>query len=277
MTALRRVLLAVIVVGWTLPATGLVLNALQSPDQAATSGWWNQVIDPHPSFDNVRTVLVGSEATTSFSSSLVDSLLVALPSALLVVVLAGLAAYALAWTSWSGRRLVLAGTVALIVIPVQITLVPLVAAYDGTGLRGTIPGLWLAHVAFGLPLATLLLRAAMLQVPGDVVEAARTDGASHLDVLGRIVVPLVVPALVAVGTLSFMLVWNDLVVTVALLGGPDAGAVPLPLALAQLVSVHPQDHALLAAGALVTALVPLAVYALLSRLVVSATEAVHLG
>lgn len=272
----RRASLIAIVAVWTLPITGLLLNALQSPQPGSTSGWWQQVTDPHLSVDNVRAVLAGSAATSSMFDSLLASLAVALPSAALVVVIASLAAYALAWAPLPGRRLMLAATVILVIIPVQVSLVPLVAAYDSTGLRGSIPGLWLAHVAFGLPLAVVLLRAAMVEVPVDVIDAARTDGAGHLDVLGRIVVPLVVPAIVAVATLQFLLVWNDLVVTTALLGGPDAGAVPLPLALADLVSSHPQDHPLLAAGALVTVLVPLGVYALLSRLVITATEAAHL-
>ncbi len=274
---LRRSALVVIAVVWTLPITGLVVNALRSPVAGSTSGWWNVVSDPQPSIESLRSVLSGSTATPSLFDALLSSLAVAVPSTVLVVGLGTLAAYALAWTDVPGRRTLIGAAVVLVVVPVQVALIPLVAAYDATGLRGGVVGLWLAHAAFGLPLAVLLLWAAMREVPADLVDAARSDGAGHFAVLGRIVAPLVVPALVGVATLQFLLVWNDLVVTVALLGDAHGGVVPLPLALAALVSAHPQADTLLAAGAVVTLVVPLAIYAALSRVVVGATEAVTLG
>lgn len=269
-SAVRRAVLAVVAVIWTLPLTGLALRAVQEPDAAATSGWWTLLRETQPSTTNLREVLSGSPSTVSFFDAMIDSLLVAVPATVLLLAVASLAAHALAWGHLPASRAILGTVVALVILPVQVALVPLVAAYDATGLRGTLPGLWLAHVAFGLPLAVLLLRSAMLEVPGDVVDAARADGAGHLDVLRMVVGPLVVPAIVAVAALQFLLVWNDLVVTIALVGGPDAATTPLPVALSHLVGTYPTADSVLAAGALVTLVVPLVVYAALSRLAVSA-------
>lgn len=273
MTRPAKVVVSLVALVWTLPITGLALSAVQPASRAATAGWWTIATRPSLSLGNLRDVLAGSGPTPGMFESLVASLAVAVPATVLLVVLGTLAAYALAWIDVPGRHWWVAGALVLLFVPVQVTLVPLVAAYDSTGLRGTWPGLWLAHLAFGLPLAVVLLRGAMGQVPADLIDAARTDGAGHLHVLGRIVVPLVVPALVGVAALQFLVVWNDFVVAAALLGGPDAGTAPLPLALADLVRARPQEHHLLNAASLVTIVVPLVLYASLHRLVLSATRA----
>jgi alpha-glucoside transport system permease protein len=268
-----RVVVALVAIVWTLPATGAILTALRPSEIGGGAGWWNVVTDPRITLDNLRDVLAGSGPAPGMWESFSASLAIALPATALLVTLAAPAAYALAWISFPGRTWLFLAAVALVFAPIQVALVPLVAVYDGTGLRGTWPGLWLAHVAFGLPLAVVLLRGAMASVPADLVDAARSDGASHLDTLWRVVVPLTIPALAAVTVLQFLVVWNDFLVAATLLGGPDPGTAPLPLALADLVRARPQDHHLLSAGALVTITVPLVVFAAMHRLVLAATGA----
>lgn len=272
MKPLWRAIVVAVVAVWTLPITGLVITALRPADQAVTSGWWTVVTDPSLTLGNVREVLGSSGTSPGMFDSFLASLAIAVPATVLLVVIAAIAAYALAWGPVHGRDWMLAGAVILLFVPVQVTLIPLVAAYDEIGLRGTWPGLWLAHVAFGLPLAVVLLRAAMAMVPADLVDAARTDGAGHLDTMRRVVLPLVMPALAGVAALQFLLVWNDFLVAATLLGAPEAGTAPLPLGLAELVSARPQEHHLLSAATLVTLIVPLGVYAALHRLVISATR-----
>jgi alpha-glucoside transport system permease protein len=252
---------------WTLPLTGLVVTAVRSPATATTRGWWTVVTDPSLTLDNLRTVLGGAGPTPGLWGALWSSVAIALPATVLTVTLAVLAAYGLVWTDLPGRRLAHLGAIALLFVPLQAVLIPLVAVYDDTGLRGTWPGLWLAHLAFGLPLAVVLLAGAMHLVPADLVDAARTDGADHGDTLRRVVLPLVVPAVAGVAALQFLIVWNDLLVAATLFGRPDGGGAPLPLVVAELVRTWPQELHLQGAGALVTVAVPLVMFAAYHRLI----------
>jgi alpha-glucoside transport system permease protein len=251
---------------WTLPLIGLAVTALRPPQQAVERGWWSVVTDPSLTLENLRSVLGGAGPVSGLWGALWSSMAIAVPATALTVVVALAAAYGLAWTRGRAQVIGHLTVVALLFVPLQAVLIPLVTVYDRTGLQGTLPGLWMAHLAFGLPLAVLLLSGAMRLVPSDLVDAARTDGAGHLDVLGKVVLPLALPAVAGVAALQFLLVWNDFLVAATLLGDPRASGAPLPLALADLVRTWPQELHLHAAGVVVTAAVPLVVFLGLHRL-----------
>ena len=280
-----RITLAIIVVVWTMPAAGVLVTSLRRGDAAGSTGWWRAFTDPQLTFDNYRQVLDSSPTGGGMLESFWASLAITVPATVAPLVLAVAAAYVFAWTRFSRGEWLFLAVVGLALVPVHMTLVPLVSVYTrgvevagvqlvpDLGLAGEWLGLWLAHTAFALPVAILLLRAAMAQVPANLVDAARSDGAGHLDTLMRVVVPLTVPALVAVGALQFLWVWNDFLVVSALLGEPDVGLSPLTVGLAELVSTRGQNLELLSAATVVTAAVPLVVYACLQRLVVSGARA----
>ncbi len=262
---LGRALAVLVAIVWTLPLTGVLVTALRPAPDAVALGWWTVVTDPSLTVDHLRTVLQGEGPVRSMWSATWSSLAISLPATVLVVALGLGAAYALVWTTGRSRRILHLVAVALLFVPLQAVLVPLVSAYDDTGLRGSLPGLWLAHAAFGLPLAVVLLAAAIRTVPHDLVDAARTDGAGHLAVLGRVVTPLVAPAVLGVALLQFLVVWNDLLVSATLLGDPRSSNAPLPLVLADIVRTWPNELHLHGAAVLVTVAVPLVVFAVLHR------------
>lgn len=267
----------VVALVWTLPLTGVLITAVRPADTAATDGWWRVVTDPSLTLDNVQAVLGGQGPVRSMWSATLSSVAISVPATLLVVGVGLLTASAIAWTDLPGRRAVHLVAVGALFVPVQALLVPLVTAYDDTGLRGTLPGLWLAHLALGLPLAVVLLTAAVRTVPTDLVDAARTDGAGHLDILRRVVAPLAAPAIAAVALFQFLLVWNDLLVAASLLGDPRGAHAPLPLVLADIVRTWPNSLHLHGAAALVTIAVPLVVFAVLHRLLTSVLGAAANG
>jgi alpha-glucoside transport system permease protein len=271
-TAIGTAIAVLVGVLWTLPLAGLLVAALRSPEVSVRRGWWTIVSEPALTLDNVRTVLDGAGPAPGLWGALGSSFAIAVPATVLTVAVATLAAYALVWTKVPGRSVAHLVAVGLLFVPLQAVLIPLVAAYDDTGLRGTWPGLWFAHLAFGLPLAIVLLGGAMRLVPTELVDAARTDGAGHLDTLRRVVLPLALPAVVGVTALQFLLVWNDFLVAATLLGEAGSSA-PLPLALAELVRTWPSELHLHGAGALVTVCVPLVVFAGLHRLLAASMTA----
>ena len=174
------------------------------------------------------------------------------------------AAYAFAWMRSPGRRLLFALAVAMLVVPIQMSLVPVLRLYAGLDLNGTFLGVWLAHTGFGLPLAIFLLYNYISQLPGDLFESAAIDGASHFQIFRELVVPLSVPALASFAIFQFLWVWNDLLVALVYLG-TQAEVATLPARLNELVGTKGESWHLLTAGAFVTMVVPLAVFLLLQR------------
>lgn len=280
-----RVVVAVVVVLWSLPAAGVLITSFQPADTATTSGWWSVVGDPQLTVHNYQQVLRAGSGGADLFQGFLASVAIAVPATLAPLGLAAVAAYAFAWARFAGRDGLFLAVVALALVPLQMTLVPLVSAYSegvevlgipilpDLGLAGSWLGLWLAHTAFALPIAVLVLRGAMAAVPSHLVDAARADGASHLDVFARVVVPLSVPALAAVAALQFLWVWNDFLVASALLGHIEPGTSPITLGLAALVASRGQELHLLSAGTVVTAAVPLVVFVVAQRLVVQGVHA----
>jgi alpha-glucoside transport system permease protein len=210
--------------------------------------------------DGAVEVLPGDD----FSAALFNSIAVAIPATLIPILIAAFAAYGFAWMNFPGRRVLFIMVVALLVVPLQIALVPILRDYATLGLNGTFLAIWLAHTGFGLPLATYLLFNYISGLPRETLESAFIDGASHFTVFFRLILPLSVPALASFAIFQFLWVWNDYLVALIFLGG-DPNYQVVTMRLAGIVGDRGQDWHLLTAAAFVTMLLPLAVFFGLQR------------
>jgi alpha-glucoside transport system permease protein len=197
-------------------------------------------------------------------NAFINSLIVTIPSTVIPITIAAFAAYAFAWIPFRGRGILFTIVVGLLVVPIQMSLIPILQIYSAGNLYGSFLGIWLAHTGFGLPLAIFLLYNFISQLPRDLFESASIDGASHLQAFTRIVLPLSIPALGAFAIFQFLWVWNDLLVALVFLG-PSADVRVLPTALYQLIGSRGGSWHLLTAGAFITMIVPLLVFLVLQR------------
>lgn len=259
-----HLVLVAIAVIWTLPTVGLFISSLRPRDAVLTTGWWT--VFQHPfeftqySIENYVTVLTAQGMGQAF----LNSFTIAIPATLIPIAIAAFAAYAFAWMKFPGRQVLFMLVVGLLVVPIQMTLIPVLRAYNALGLSGTFLGVWLAHTGYGMPLGIYLLRNYIGSLPQDLIEAAAVDGASHLKIFTRLVLPLSVPAIASFAVFQFMWVWNDLLVALVYLGG-TATVAPVTLRLVNLVGSRGQDWHLLTAGAFVSLIVPLMVFFALQR------------
>ena len=259
-----RVAVTLIVALWSLPTVGLLISSLRQPNDIATSGWWTAVLHPFEAAQwtvrNYADVLGADGMFDAF----INSLIVTIPATVIPITLAAFAAYAFAWMRFPGKGLLFAIVVGLLVVPLQMTLVPLLRIYTDLELTGTFVGVWLAHTGFGLPLAVYLLYNYISQLPKDLFESASMDGASHFTTFVRLVLPLSMPALAAFAIFQFLWVWNDLLVALVFLG-TDSEVAILTARLNELVGSKGEAWHLLTAGAFVTMVVPLVVFLGLQR------------
>ena len=260
---LRLSVLAICAI-WTLPTLGLLVTSVRNPLNITTSGWWTALLNPFApnqwTLSNYQTVL----SSDGMGNAFINSLIVTLPSTVIPITIAAFAAYAFAWVPFRGRGILFTIVVGLLVVPIQMSLIPILQIYSAGNLYGSFLGIWLAHTGFGLPLAVFLLYNFISQLPRDLFESAAIDGASHLQAFIRIVLPLSVPALGAFAIFQFLWVWNDLLVALVFLG-PGAEVRVLPTALFQLIGSRGGSWHLLTAGAFITMVVPLVVFLLLQR------------
>lgn len=196
------------------------------------------------------------------SGAFLNSLAVAIPATVIPILIAAFAAYGFAWMNFSGRRFLFTLIVALLVVPLQLALVPILRDYTRLDLNGTFLAIWLAHTGFGLPLATYLLFNYISQLPRETLESAFIDGASHFTVFLRLILPLSVPALASFAIFQFLWVWNDYLVALIFLG--DQNEV-LTKRLAEIVGSRGSDWHLLTAGAFISMILPLVVFFSLQR------------
>ena len=259
-----RVAVVLITVLWSLPTVGLLVSSFRSNAAVRSSGWWDAILHPFEAaqwtLSNYASVLNADGLAGSF----VNSMVVTIPSVIIPITMAAFAAYAFAWMRFPGRSLLFAIVVGLLVVPLQMSLVPILRLFLAVDLTGTFLGTWLAHTGFGLPLAIYLLYNYISQLPGDLFESAAIDGASHFQIFRRIVLPLSFPALAAFSIFQFLWVWNDLLIALVYLGTNEEVAV-LPARLNELVGTKGEAWHLLTAGAFVTMVVPLTVFLLLQR------------
>ena len=235
------------------------------------------VIFPKLTFENYGQVLAGKtyEIKTAdgdiktvegdnFVGAFLNSITVAVPATIIPILIAAFAAYGFAWMRFPGRRLFFIMVVALLVIPLQIALVPILRDYVKLNLNGTFLSIWLAHTGFGLPLATYLLFNYIKGLPRDILESAFIDGASHFTIFLRLIIPLSLPALASFAIFQFLWVWNDYLVALTFIGAkPDVQV--LTMRIAEMVGSRGADWHLLTAGAFVSMILPLIVFFSLQR------------
>ncbi|MFC3688963.1 carbohydrate ABC transporter permease [Aquipuribacter hungaricus] len=250
----------VLAVLWTIPTFGLVLSSIRPEIQTKTTGWWTFPLDPQVTVNNYNLVLYGGQ--NNFASYFINSLVITLPAVIIPITLALLAAYAFAWMDFPGRDALFVGVFALQIVPIQVTLIPLLRDYNDAGLAGSFWPIWLSHSIFALPLAIFLLHNFMKDIPKSLIEAARVDGAGHVKIFFQVLMPLLTPAIAAFGVFQFLWVWNDLLVALTF-GSPDT--FPLTERLASLVGSRGSEWHVLTAGAVISIIVPLIVFLSLQR------------
>ena len=259
-----RLSVVVICFLWTLPTVGLLVSSFRNPLLITKSGWWEGLFNlfgaDQWTLSNYASVL----ANDNMGAAFLNSLIVTIPSTVIPITIAAFAAYAFAWIPFPGRGLLFIIVVALLVVPLQMALIPILRIYAGASLYGTFVGIWLAHTAFGLPLAIFLLYNFISQLPRDLFESASIDGASAFQTFIRIVLPLSIPALGAFAIFQFLWVWNDLLVALVFLG-PGFDVQVMPTTLFNMIGSRGGSWHLLTAGAFLTMIVPLAVFLLLQR------------
>jgi alpha-glucoside transport system permease protein len=253
----------VIAVLWTLPTFGLAITSLRPQRDIQNSGWWTFFTNPEITFEHYEDVL-SAEGSSALGNFFVNSFVIVIPSVIIPICLASLAAYAFAWIKFPGKDILFVVVFALQIVPIQVTLIPLLTLYVDAGIAGSFWTLWLSHSIFALPLAIFLLHNFMKEVPTALLEAARVDGAGHVAIFFKVLLPLLTPALAAFGIFQFLWVWNDLLVALTFAGGTDEVA-PITVALANLSGTRGTAWHLLSAGAFVSILVPVLVFLSLQR------------
>jgi alpha-glucoside transport system permease protein len=255
-----HVVIIIICLLWMTPAFGLLVSSFRPATAISSTGWWTAFKTPFQfTVDNYSTVLSQNGMLRSFFNSLIISI----PGTILPILVAGFAAFAFAWMKFRGRDVIFMCVVALLVVPVQMTLIPVLKLLADTHLVGTFPGIWLAHTAYGLPFAIFLLRNFFAQLPKELLESAYLDGASNIRVFFRLILPLSVPALASLAIFQFLWVWNDLLVALVYLQDPSKS--PMTVTINNLVSSFGTSWQLLTAAAFISMMLPLIIFLALQR------------
>ena len=246
---------------WLVPSVGLLITSFRPSADMRATGWWTVLFEPRFTISNYERVFEAEGMGQAF----LNSLFITLPATFLPLIIASMAAFALAWVKFPFRDTTFLIIVAMLMVPVQIGFIPLVAAMRETGLPllSSYAGVWLAHTAFALPFGIFLLRNFFITLPKDLIEAARIDGASNVNIFRTIVVPLSVPAIAAYGIFQFLWVWNDLLM--ALVYAQRNSIQPMTVKVTTLLGTYATEWSLLSAAAFLIMIVPLVVFISLQR------------
>ena len=254
------IMLAIVCFLWLVPSIGLLITSFRTPEAALSTGWWTVITKPFGDWTLANYTQVLNEGGRS---AFLNSLVVSLPATIIPILIAAFAAYAFTFMEFPGRDFFFILIVGLLVVPIQVSLVPLLKIYSDLGLQNTFASVWLAHAGFGMPLAIFILRGYMSTLPRGVIESAKIDGASHFQTFWRLIVPMSVPALASFAIFQFLWTWNDLLVALIFLGPGEKQV--LTVQVAGLVGAQQQGWQLVTAGAFLSMIVPLLVFLSLQR------------
>jgi alpha-glucoside transport system permease protein len=266
------VVMIAITLMWIVPTIGLLVSSFRPGDDVKTSGWWSVMTNPSEArftLDNYRAVMGlpregEKNVGVGLGTAVINTITIAVPATIIPILIAAFAAYGFAWIGFPGRRVLFILVVAMLVVPLQISLVPILRDYLALELGGTYLGVWLAHTGFGLPLAVYLLYNYISTIPRDIFESAFLDGATHFTIFTRLILPLSLPALASFAIFQFLWTWNDLLIALVFLGAEPRVQV-LTQRLLGLLGQFGQDWHLLTSGAFITMLIPLVVFFSLQR------------
>ncbi|WP_221359321.1 carbohydrate ABC transporter permease [Streptomyces beigongshangae] len=262
-----RVFLILVALLWVTPTVGLLASSFRDPTDIADSGWWDVFTKPSQLTTESYSTLLGKEEITD---ALLNTVLITVPATVLVVVIGAMAGYAFAWMDFKGRDWWFVAVVALLVVPIQIALIPLADLFGDLGIFGSVLGVVLFHVGFGLPFAIFLLRNFFAEIPRELLEAARLDGAGETRLFATVILPLGGPAIASLGIFQFLWVWNDMLVALIF---SDSDSRPLTVALTEQTRQFSGNIETLAPGAFISMVIPLAVFFAFQRQFVSGVMA----
>lgn len=260
---------------WTIPTFGTLVSSIRPEISVKTEGWWTWFTNPEFTLDNYQRVLSSAPGEDNMGKFFLNSVKITVPATILSVGIALVAAYAFSWMKFKGRDWLYVGVISLLMVPLQMALIPLLRLFTGgahigsipifpdLGLANSIPAVWIAHICFGLPFCIFILTNFVQALPREVIEAARVDGAGHLTVFTRLVLPLSVPAIASLSIFQFMYIWNDYLVG-KVFGGAGAN-VPVVAKLAEVSGTRGQSWHLLTASGMIAMVVPIAVFFALQR------------
>ena len=256
--------LVIVAVFWLVPTLGLFVSSLRTVGDSASSGWWTVFTTPAQlTIENYASLLSNPTITGSFW----NTILIAVPTTVFVVIFGALAGYAFAWLKFPGRDWLLIVVIVLLAVPLQVALIPLARMFGTLGIFGSIFGVILFHVAFGLPFAIFLLRNFFTQIPAELLEAARIDGASDWRIFVQVILPLGGPAIASLAIFQFLWTWNDMLVALIF---TNSGSQPLTVAIQSQLRQFGSNIDVLSAGAFLSMIVPLIVFFAFQRFFVQA-------
>ena len=256
-----HIVIIVLCAVWFTPNFALLVSSFRPASEIATTGWWTAFSPPLKfTLDLYRQAL----ATSNMGGSFINSLYITIPGTVIPIMIGAFAAYAFSWMEFPGRDLLFVTVVGLLVVPLQMTLIPVLQLYGKLHLAGTFPGIWLAHTGYGLPFTVYLLRNFFGTLPREMFESAYLDGASPFTAFFRLVLPLSVPAFASLVIFQFVWVWNDLLVALVYLGGYPSVA-PITVTISNLVSSLGAGWQLLTAAAFISMALPLVIFLTLQR------------
>lgn len=259
-----NVVLVIIAIFWLVPTVGLFLSSLRGSAANNASGWWTIFTKPAQlTLENYQNLLTDAH----FMGSFWNTIMITVPATLLVVIVGSLAGYAFSWMQFPGRDWLLIAVIVLLAVPVQVALIPIAQLFGQIGLFGSVVGVILFHTAFGLPFAIFLLRNFFTQIPGELMEAARLDGASEIRIFGTIILPLGMPAIASLGIFQFLWVWNDMLIALIF---TNASTQPVTVAIQSQLRQFGANIDILSSGAFLSMIIPLIVFFAFQRYFVTA-------
>lgn len=263
-SSIVNIVLIFVALFWLVPTIGLFFTSLRSVGDNASSGWWNALVAPAQlTLENYANLLQNPTITGSFW----NTVMIAVPSTVLVVLIGALAAYAFAWLKFPGRDWLMVAVIVLLAVPLQVALIPLARLFGAMGIFGSILAVILFHTAFGLPFAIFLLRNFFLEIPEEMFEAARIDGAGDWRIFVQMVLPLGLPAIASLAIFQFLWTWNDMLVALLF---TNADSMPLTVAIQTQLRQFGSNIDVLSAGAFLSMIVPLIVFFAFQRFFVQA-------